>query len=279
MVGERRNGSQKLVDQGEKGVYSSYTLFLYAAVIVVNKIDLLDATAFEAIRKRLSPYAEIGYELIYASTHQQHGMYTLTAHLRDKTSIFAGQSGVGKSSLIQTLLPNEDLRVGELSKSSGLGKHTTTVSVLYPLPSGGYLIDSPGVRAFGLGHVSQPRIALGFIEFHGFLGQCKYHNCTHLEEPHCAIKSAVERGAIDPGRYQRYKRIVQSLATLRYVQRIKESNRTQEMILGSIQDAHAFSTDPAARSGYHSIQHKGYPEIRCCVGIVKGNTYDTIRVT
>jgi ribosome biogenesis GTPase len=182
-------------------------------VIVVNKIDLLDTKALDVLRERLKPYADIGYELVYASVYQQHGLADLTAHLRDKTSIFAGQSGVGKSSLIQTLLPHEELRVGELSQSSGLGKHTTTVSVLYSLPTGGYLIDSPGVRAFGLGHVSQSRIALGYEEFHAFLGQCKYHNCTHLIEPHCAIKNAVERGEINPQRYQRYRRIVQSLAS------------------------------------------------------------------
>ncbi|MDX1813005.1 MAG: ribosome small subunit-dependent GTPase A, partial [Gammaproteobacteria bacterium] len=132
-------------------------------------------------------------------------------HLVDKTSIFVGQSGVGKSSLIKTFIPDNTIRVGELSQATGLGKHTTSVTVLYHLPSGGSIIDSPGVREFGLGHVSQAQVTEGFVEFKPFVGQCKFKDCKHLHEPGCAIKNAAEKGHITQQRFDSYLRIVKNL--------------------------------------------------------------------
>lgn len=180
-------------------------------VIVINKIDLLNRQQLRLLREKLCLYESLGYQVVFIDTIKRGGLNPLIKQLHHQTSIFVGQSGVGKSSIIKGLLPTEDIRIGELSKSSGLGKHTTTVSVLYRLNKGGYLIDSPGVREFGLAHVSQPRIAQGFIEFNELLGQCKFNDCTHLSEPQCAILAAVDDGRIHPVRYQRYRRIVETL--------------------------------------------------------------------
>lgn len=185
-------------------------------IIVVNKIDLLSELEQQQLQSELQLYPDIGYPLCFISNKLNSGLQPLWQILNHKTSIFAGQSGVGKSSLIQTLLPDNDIRVGELSLAKGLGKHTTSVTRLYPLRSDdivdGAIIDSPGIREFGLGHVSQERIALGFVEFNSFLGQCKFNNCSHHHEPGCAITAAVSDGKISQNRYDSYSRIVQSLS-------------------------------------------------------------------
>lgn len=180
-------------------------------VLVINKIDLLQAHSFDKLKKRLKVYEEIGYTIIYTSCKKEHGLDDLINHLKDKTSILVGQSGVGKSSLIQALLPDEELRVGALSESSGLGRHTTTTTRLYHFPEGGELIDSPGVRAFRLGHASQEQLIDGFIEFRPYLGQCKFSDCQHKVEPECAIIAAVEANKISRERYDSYQRILETI--------------------------------------------------------------------
>jgi len=180
-------------------------------VLVVNKVDLLDATQFDWLRDRLGVYEEIGYPVLYASTYQAQGLEALKARLKNHTSIFVGQSGVGKSSLINALLPAQDIRVGDLSAASGQGRHTTTTTVLYQFPEGGKLIDSPGVRAFGLEHASRQQVEHGFREFRPFLGRCRFNNCRHDAEPGCAIKAAVEAGKIRTERYRSYLSIADSL--------------------------------------------------------------------
>jgi ribosome biogenesis GTPase len=182
-------------------------------VLVINKIDLLEPAALEKLQQRLQVYADIGYTVVYASVRQAHGLDDLVAHLRDKTSIFVGQSGVGKSSLIQALLPEEELRVGELSEGSGLGRHTTTATRLYHFPAGGELVDSPGVRAFRLGHASVVQITDGFVEFRPFIGQCRFSNCSHSVEPGCALQAAVADGRISAERFESYQRILATRET------------------------------------------------------------------
>jgi len=177
-------------------------------VLVINKIDLLKEGPLEKLKNRLKPYEDIPYSVIYASCKKSHGLDNLKKHLQDKTSILVGQSGVGKSSLIQELLPNEELRVGALSESSGLGQHTTTATRLYHFPAGGELIDSPGVRSFRLGHVSRNQLAEGFIEFRPHQGQCKFSDCRHRTEPDCAIREAVETGKISQERYDSFQRLL-----------------------------------------------------------------------
>ncbi|WP_455206541.1 small ribosomal subunit biogenesis GTPase RsgA [Kaarinaea lacus] len=181
-------------------------------IIVINKTDLLGSQEIHTLHEQLAVYGQIGYSIIYTSTKQKNGLTDLIQHLADKTSIFVGQSGVGKSSLIKTFVPDSSIRVGELSNATGLGKHTTSVTVLYNLPGGGNIIDSPGVREFGLGHVTQGQITEGFVEFKPFIGQCKFKDCKHLHEPDCAIKRAVDTQQITQQRYNSYLRIVKNLA-------------------------------------------------------------------
>ncbi|HHH47729.1 MAG TPA: small ribosomal subunit biogenesis GTPase RsgA [Gammaproteobacteria bacterium] len=180
-------------------------------VLLINKVDLLDDGLLDWMRERVAVYSEVGYPVLFASTYQEQGLEALKERLKDHTSIFVGQSGVGKSSLINALMPGQDIRVGELSDASGLGKHTTTTTVLYHFPEGGELIDSPGVRAFGLDHATRNQIADGFVEFRPYLGQCKFNDCRHTVEPGCAIQAAIEEGAIQPERFKSYLQIVESL--------------------------------------------------------------------
>lgn len=181
--------------------------------IVVNKCDLLDTESRERLENRLSLYRDIGYPLLFTSTRTTDGMKDLYLALRTHTSILVGQSGVGKSSLVQTLLPDLDIRVGNLSQVTGLGRHTTTVAMLYHLPDGGNLIDSPGVRDFTLCHVEPEALAQGFREFSPFLGQCRFHNCRHITEPGCAVAEAARRGEIHPQRLDNYHRLAEAMKT------------------------------------------------------------------
>jgi ribosome biogenesis GTPase len=139
---------------------------------------------------------------------EQTNIAELKALLNDKTHIFLGQSGVGKSSLINELIPDLNLRVNEISTKSKLGKHTTTNTTLYHIPSGGDLIDSPGIREFQLDDLTDKEILSGFREFKPFIGQCKFRNCAHINEPNCAIKQAVESGEIHMQRYQNYLNLI-----------------------------------------------------------------------
>lgn len=176
-------------------------------IIVLNKIDLLSETQITELTSRLSVYVDIGYTLSSISATQHHQLDEFTSLLKDKTSILVGQSGVGKSTIIKNLLPDETIEIGELSETSGKGKHTTTVSRLYHLSNSGNLIDSPGVRDFGLGEITQNDLFHGFIEFRPYLGTCKYKNCTHINEPHCGILNALAEHKIHQGRYDNFKQI------------------------------------------------------------------------
>jgi ribosome biogenesis GTPase len=181
-------------------------------VLVLNKTDLLrDAQLIQLKNDALDVYQTLGYKLIAASAKRETHLKDLKHCLAHKTSIFVGQSGVGKSSLIKAIIPDADIRIGELSQASGLGKHTTTVTMLYHLNRPTAIIDSPGIREFGLGHASQPRIAYGFVEFRPFSGHCKFNDCTHQHEPGCAVLEAVKSGQISRRRYESYRRIVDSL--------------------------------------------------------------------
>jgi ribosome biogenesis GTPase len=131
--------------------------------------------------------------------------------LKGHTSVFVGQSGVGKSSLVKTLLPQERISVGELSAQSGLGQHTTSTARLYHLPAGGAIIDSPGVREFRLWPMSRQALARGFIEFRPWLGQCKFRDCSHTHEPGCALREAVARGEISRQRLESYLKIAEQI--------------------------------------------------------------------
>jgi len=181
-------------------------------VILLNKIDLFDDSTFSALKERLKIYQDIGYNIIHTSTKQEHNLEELIASLKNNNNIFVGQSGVGKSSLINTILKNSNARIGEISEATGKGKHTTTTAYLYPLEQGqGHIIDSPGVREFGLTKLSQEDVVEGFIEFRPFLGHCKFRNCAHNNEPGCALLAAIKDKKITKQRWNSYQRILTSL--------------------------------------------------------------------
>ncbi|MCE8034345.1 small ribosomal subunit biogenesis GTPase RsgA [Billgrantia tianxiuensis] len=184
-----------------------------APVLVLNKIDLLPESGGE-LRALLARYEALGYPVVATTTAREAGLDDLLARLAGRTSVFVGQSGVGKSSLIDRLLPEESLRIGELSKDSRKGTHTTTTARLYRLPTAddAELIDSPGIREFGLIHLDEQQVAEGFIEFRDFLGRCRFRDCRHRQEPGCALLEAVERGDIHPERFASYRHIVDSLS-------------------------------------------------------------------
>ncbi len=180
-------------------------------VIVVNKSDLLDTESRDKLEQRLSVYTRIGYPLWFISTLTTDGLKNLHQQLRDHTSILVGQSGVGKSSLIQALLPDLDIRIGSLSQVTGLGRHTTTVAMLYHLPDGGDLIDSPGVRDFSPADIAVEELHHGFREFRPYIGQCRFHNCRHTGEPGCAIQDAARADTISQQRLDNYRKLVTSM--------------------------------------------------------------------
>jgi ribosome biogenesis GTPase / thiamine phosphate phosphatase len=181
-----------------------------APVLVLNKIDLLPEGGGE-LMALLDRYAALGYPVVATTTAREAGMAALLERLEGRTSVFVGQSGVGKSSLIDRLLPDEELRIGALSKDSRKGTHTTTTARLYAMPCGGELIDSPGIREFGLMHLDEQQVAEGFIEFRPLLGHCRFRDCRHRQEPGCALREALERGKIHPDRFASYQRIVDTL--------------------------------------------------------------------
>lgn len=182
-------------------------------LILLNKIDLLDDEQRKVIEQQLTIYRDIGYQVLYASSESLHGIEGLRDQLSEHISIFVGQSGVGKSTLVNTLMPELGLLTKDVSSNSGLGQHTTTVARLYHFPNGGDLIDSPGIREFGLWHLSPEQVANGFIEFDDFLGTCKFRDCKHKTDPGCALVTAVENGDIRPERLASFQRILDSLST------------------------------------------------------------------
>ena len=179
-------------------------------LIVVNKSDLLDNADREETEARLACYQAIGYQCLLTSALHNTGMALLRAQLRNKTSILAGQSGVGKSSLIGRLLPDLDIEIGRLSAASGQGRHTTTATTLYHMPEGGDLVDSPGVRDFHPGAMNPGQLAHGFREFRGYDGQCRFSDCLHNGEPECAVAVAVAAQLIDARRMQSYHRMLEA---------------------------------------------------------------------
>jgi len=184
------------------------------AVIVVNKSDLLAPPERQHMLEALQEFSAIGYPVITTSTRDSHGLEALQHSLPGHTSILVGQSGVGKSSLVNALLPEASARVGELSDSGGFGRHTTTETRLYHLPGGGQLIDSPGVRDFQLWHIESKDLPRGFREFAAYLGQCRFHNCRHRREPGCALQAAADRGEISPRRLESYRSLLESLGEI-----------------------------------------------------------------
>lgn len=183
-----------------------------SATIVLNKIDLINDDNRESLENLVKAYRAIGYEVIETSTKVAEGLQPLIERVRDKTSIFVGPSGIGKSSLINALFGNDMARVGEISAANRRGRHTTTTARLYHYQETGQLIDSPGIREFGLWHLSAGEILGGFVELKPLLGDCQFRNCLHDEKAqNCAIQKARLNGGISTERFDSYLRMLDEM--------------------------------------------------------------------
>ncbi|MDO3381066.1 small ribosomal subunit biogenesis GTPase RsgA [Gilvimarinus algae] len=178
--------------------------------LVINKVDLIDDDQRDKVERIHALYAGLGYTVILASAKRDEGLLPLREYLAHYTSVFVGQSGVGKSSLVNALLPDANSRVGALSEKQ-TGTHTTTSAQLYHIDTGGDLIDSPGIREFGLWHIEPEDVLAGFKEFRPYIGACKFRDCSHSHEPGCAILQALDDGEISAGRLAGYRRILADL--------------------------------------------------------------------
>jgi ribosome biogenesis GTPase len=179
------------------------------ALICITKLDIAPNGSIEAeTRNTLEDYRRAGYPVMMVSAYTGAGLDQLKQALQGRTSVFLGKSGVGKTSLLNALQPGLGLRVNEISRATGKGKHTTTHLEMFPLDSGGAVVDTPGVREFGLWDIQLEDLAFFFPEMRPYLGHCKFGlDCRHDEEPGCAVRKAVTAGQISPRRYQSYMHI------------------------------------------------------------------------
>lgn len=173
-------------------------------LIVLNKCDLVDK--LPAARERLAPLVALGYRILELSAldHAED----LRPYLADRTSVLVGQSGMGKSTLVNALIPAARAATREISQALDSGKHTTTHAELYHLDDHSHLVDSPGLQEFGLGHLDRQEIEIAFREFRDYLGKCRFRDCRHDREPDCALLAAIDAGKIDKTRFATYRRIV-----------------------------------------------------------------------
>jgi ribosome biogenesis GTPase len=174
------------------------------AVIVANKTDLVSEQAAESLFKH---YADIGYTLIYSSVPEKRGLKQLKEILAGKISALAGPSGAGKSSLLNAIQPGLGLSIQNVSEATGKGKHTTVASELFALQSGGYVADTPGLKALALWDIEPEELDGYFPDISPLVAECQFSDCTHVHEPGCAVREAVERGIIHPNRYDSYLRL------------------------------------------------------------------------
>ncbi len=171
-------------------------------LIVLNKCDLADA---DDAKIKLKLYENLGYSVLHLSAKQE--ISALKPYLNNHQSVLVGQSGMGKSTIINALLPDQNVRTQVMSEALDSGKHTTTAAHLYHLDNTSSLIDSPGLQEFGLNHLSQTDLELAFIEFKPYLGNCRFNNCSHTHEPDCAVTGAVNAGKISPNRLKFYQEL------------------------------------------------------------------------
>ncbi|MBI5373354.1 MAG: ribosome small subunit-dependent GTPase A [Sphingobacteriales bacterium] len=186
------------------------------AVIVFNKSDLYKQKELERYAQWKAMYEAIGYTVLLVSAEKQEGVEALKELLKDKTSLLSGHSGVGKSSLLNVLFPGMNRKTQDVSGWSGKGQHTTTFAEMFDLPFGGRIIDTPGMREFGLVDIGKAELSHYFPEMRDRLNGCQFNNCLHMNEPGCAIKEAVRKGEIHEDRYVSYAGILDSIEKRSY---------------------------------------------------------------
>jgi len=188
--------------------------------IMINKTDLLKPKHLGALEVWKNIYTAIGYEVFTASLESKDGLDNIEALINDRVTLLAGHSGVGKSSLINYLVPGLDLKVDTISAKYNKGKHTTTFAAMHHLSGQTYLIDTPGIKEFGLSQIEPEELSGYFIEMRDLLTECKYNNCLHRDEPGCAIKEAMAKGDIAESRFINYLQMLDSLEDINYWERV-----------------------------------------------------------
>lgn len=182
--------------------------FRIPVTLLFNKVDLLEGNAITELEEMMKMYREIGYPCEAISASNKENIDFLRTEIHDRQVMIAGHSGTGKSTLVNALDPTLNLRIGEISSAHHQGQHTTTFAEMHPLKSGGFIVDTPGIRAFGIVDLDKEVISHYFPEMRELLGQCRFHNCQHLNEPSCAVKQAVEEGIIHESRYKTYLQLM-----------------------------------------------------------------------
>ena len=181
------------------------------ATIVINKTDLQSRKGKMRMAQMIHDYELAGYEVLTVSCEKNEGINTLATKMSGKTNLLCGHSGVGKSTLINLLIPGQNIRTENISGKHKKGIHTTTFAEMHELPQGGYIIDTPGIKEFGISDMAPEEVGQYFIEFRKYLPACKFSNCTHITEPQCAVLQALDEGNIAEERYKNYLQIMDDL--------------------------------------------------------------------
>ncbi|MEL6923302.1 MAG: ribosome small subunit-dependent GTPase A [Bacteroidota bacterium] len=187
--------------------------------IVFNKSDLYGEEEEYIYEVLQEIYEDIGYKTMLVSAQDKTGLEAVREYLKDKTTLISGQSGVGKSTLINSIQPHLELRTGDISDYSGKGQHTTTFAEMHPLDFGGHIIDTPGIKMLSFNNLEPMDVAHNFREFFEYSSECKFADCTHRDEPKCAVKAAIESGHISELRYLNYLQILEEIEDQNYWER------------------------------------------------------------